>query len=161
MKTCMVYVPIVILASLLMSGCLSTDKSAIRYQKLLTKTPFEHKVSMDYIDAFANAKYNYDKCVAREGVKYPITVSTMGTPVTVTGTTPSIFVKSSLDRQAQIGILNVYADTRPISIVQFISNGDHQTVIKVFNARQSPFSSNTKILERLQKDIQSRYTTCP
>lgn len=133
--------------SVLLMSCVSLEKSTQkaekRYQKLLTKTPVEVTVDMPYIDAYANLKYNYDRCIARRSV---------------IAHTPDTSVLTNLDRENQIGVIDTYIG-KLAEIVQVTPNGAQQTTIKLFTTNINRNENGMK--KRMMDFSKEKLAKCP
>lgn len=111
---------IILCLPLFLVACVSPQKSMQkaekRYQALLSKTPIEVEIDLPYIDAYANLKYNYDKCIARSSW---------------VANNPDTIIETKLDRENQLGIINSYYG-RIIEILQVTPTSTQQTKIKMF-----------------------------
>lgn len=92
------------IATLSITGCATTKTVA----KLEQTTPQIFTLPVNYVDAYANAKDYYQKCIARASVSYPVTVNSNGIPITIMSNTPEVRVLGELDRENKLAYLNVY-----------------------------------------------------
>lgn len=151
----------VTVSALALVGCTTTDKRLIKYQKMLNGPADEIILDMDYIDAFANAKHNYDKCVARASFQTPIYVQSMGSTIRTMTTIPGTDIKTDLDRQNKLGVINVEMGDGPLAILHFRPHGDSQTSLKVHQGRKLFAKAHQKELDNAKSFASSRLDRCP
>lgn len=123
----------------------STQKAEKRYQTLLAKTPVEVTVDMPYIDAYANLKYNYDRCVARRSV---------------IAHTPDTSVLTNLDREAQIGVIDIYMG-KIMGIIQVTPNGVQQSTIKMFHTHINENNKKDHVKKGMMDFSKEKLAKCP
>lgn len=160
MKITLKSISVLALASLALSGCIATSKRPVQYQKLLNGPSDEIILPMNYIDAFANAKHNYEKCVAKSSFQTPIYTKSMGTTITTMATMPGTYIKTSLDRQNALGILDIDIGDQPVSILQFRPYGENQTQLTVYQIRKLLSKTYQKQVDNAQKYSSARLDRC-
>lgn len=129
------------ICALAITGCASTSKSSLA--KLEQTMPQISIISVNYVEAYANAKAYYQQCVARVGVSYPVTVYSNGKPVTITNKTPNTTISSSLDRQNKSALLSVALGSDISQRVLFSAVSQDSTKITFFSSKVGLLRSDT------------------
>lgn len=131
-------------------ACMTPQKQERLNQELLVKTPFEVNVELPYIDAYANLKHYYDKCVQTK------TITVINGVVS-----PYFDVKTHLDRENQIGTIKADIVDRPFSIVRVIPDGTDKAKVKIsFSANIKSEKRMTQIKQRLTEYSTTKVTKC-
>ncbi len=160
MKRSFQSVCVLVLSCLVIAGCATTNKRAEKHQKLLNTPADSMILPMDYIDAFANAKHNYEKCVAKASFQTPIYVNSMGTTIQTMTTIPGTYVKTDLDRQAALAVIDIDTGDKPSSVLHFRPYGENQTQLTIYQATKSA-KVRQKFLTNAQAYASSQFDRCP
>ena len=140
-------------AMLTVSGCATSAKSSLN--KLVTSTPSNDIVlPVNYLDAYANTKAYYNKCVAQAGVSYPNTVTTNGVTVTTMAKTPDTTISSNLDRANQTASIAVFIGSKAQQHITFQPKDANTTVVRYYGSK-----AGLRSKEHNDKMLAKRLTT--
>ncbi|MDH2274618.1 hypothetical protein, partial [Moraxella porci] len=78
--------------------------------------------------------HNYEKCVAKAIFQTHIYVNIMGATIQTMNTRPGTYVKTDLDRQAALAVIDIDTGHKPRSALHFRPYGENQNQLTIYQA---------------------------
>lgn len=122
-----------------LTGCVSASQSLTNLQQT---TPNTFTLPVNYIDAYVNATDYYLKCVAKEGVPYPVVTTVNGSTIRTMSKTPDTIISKELNREQKTANMSVYIGSHAYQLFSMKELDEQSTQVSHFSKKAGLRSDN-------------------